>query len=629
MTEVNKIFQSIRVKGSNSTQLSLRDGQVVRGKVVKFFPDNKAMVNIGRQQVVAQLTTNLQANQNYLMQVNQTTPYIRLRIVSDEPAKTPDEAARILLKSSGLTASRAEQRLIASLLKDQLPISERNLAQILHLASLGSDENSHPILREMLTRNFPLTEQLYWAINQRVNQPISFSQSIQQIQGQLAQSESLTSQQIQLSAHLNVLTGNNMNEQQLLNTFVHQVLYELGRGSQTTFQLFQKGGLISSQMNFSQWDNLWRNWAQTNQVQFQLSTNSELTSNIKPEQLPISVSSKQISDVINQLANQQLNGSSRQIRMLQSFVQQLGMLKDETLSRMAPNQLNLMHNITQLPSYQQLANSLPATMQSYMQHLTQMMQNQNWKMAQQFLTSQEGQQLYQEINNLLTSQVVGQEQRALHFWNALVQSQMTNLNSFMNQLSAFFQLTQFELSVLRNQLPDYPSIQSLISTMAAQTSGTAMQENLQSVIQILQAMHLSYQEANRDWVQFSAHLPKEMFGLNEDLWMDFEGSKREDGSIHPRHCRVMFYLNLPNIEETVIDMQVKNSQIDLTIYHDQPNRVKGLAEEFKQMLAINLASHQYQLTNFDVKPLRQSYEVLETPYRGQSNHGYKGVDLKV
>lgn len=90
----------------------------------------------------------------------------------------------------------------------------------------------------------------------------------------------------------------------------------------------------------------------------------------------------------------------------------------------------------------------------------------------------------------------------------------------------------------------YPSILSQLQQVQSQSTSTSIQAAAQQIQQTIQAMHLSM-ESSRDFIQFSAQLPKEMLGLNEDLWMDFEGKKQTDGTIHPEQCRIMFYLDLP------------------------------------------------------------------------------------
>ncbi|MDV2580584.1 hypothetical protein [Alkalibacillus haloalkaliphilus] len=617
MAEINKVFQSIRVRESGTSNLSLRDGQVVSGRIMKFFPDQKAMVRIGQQQVVAQLSANLQANQNYLMQVNQTSPYIHLQVVSEEVVRTPNDAARILLEATGQQAGRQQQMMLAGFIRDQLPVTQQNVSNLLQLAQLGSD-HSDAILREMLSRNLPLTEQTFRAVDQRINQPMSFNQTVSQMQSQLAQNSSLTNEQAQLSLYLNAVNGRGQSNQQIMAHLTHQILTEIGRGSETTFQLLQKAGVISSQVSYNQWSNTWTSWAQTNQVSFQLGNNGLQTQNVN---LPFNMSAQGLQDGLANLANNQLAGGERSQKLLARFINQLSSLQGGTANR-----LNFLANFSQSSVFNQVQNSLPPAQQQMMQQVAQMLQQNQVSSLQQLLSSEQGEQLIRNLTQMLSTQVEQQQFRALNVWQTVFNqpASSTNMAQVMQQLQSFMHLTQNE-SMHRAQ--DYPTMQTLLSTVSGQV---VQSEPFQQMNQILQGIHLSLQDSSREWMQFSAHFPKEMFGLNEDLWMDFEGQKQSDGSIHPKNCRVMFYLSLPNLKDTVIDMHVKYGDVSLSIFHESPQVLSPLVHSMESMLNLNLDQKGYDLQSIEVKPLKE--EVIESISNSeveQAQTAYKGVDFRV
>ncbi|GAA0461130.1 hypothetical protein [Alkalibacillus silvisoli] len=617
MTELNKVFQSIRVRESNFSNLSLRDGQVVSGRIMKFFPDQKAMVRIGQQQVVAQLSANLQANQNYLMQVNQTSPYIHLQIVSDEVVRTPQDAARALLEATGQQANNQQQLMLALLIRDQLPVTQQNIANLLQLAQLGST-NSDAVLREMVSRNFPLNEQTFRAVDQRINQPISFNQTVSQIQSQLAQSPTLTNEQVQLSLYLNAISGRGQSNQQMMAHLTHQILTEIGRGSETTFKLLQKAGVVSFQVSYSQWANTWSSWAKTNQVSFQLGTNGLQTQNLN---LPFNLTSDGLQAGLGNLANNQLAGGERSQKLLSRFMNQLSSLQGGKADR-----VNFLSNFTQLPIFNHVQNSLPPSHQQMMLQVAQMLQQNQVGALQQLLSSEQGEQLIRSLTQTLSTQVDQQQFRALNIWQSLFNQPQTqsNMAQVMQQLQSFMNLTQHEVMV-RSQ--DYPTMQSLLSTTSSQIANP---EVFQQMNQMLQGIHLSLQDSSREWMQFSAHLPKEMFGLNEDLWMDFEGQKQSDGSIHPKNCRVMFYLNLPNLHEAIIDMHIKYGDVSLSIFHEKPEVLSPLVSRMESMLKVNLDKKGYDLKAVDVKPLKEEHhQVTQTNQTDYAEASYKGVDFRI
>ncbi|NIK10771.1 DUF4175 domain-containing protein [Alkalibacillus almallahensis] len=726
MAEVNKVFQSIRTGQANSNQVNLREGQVVSGRVMKFFPDNKAAVQLGQQQVVAQLNANLQSNQNYLLQVNRTNPNLHLQVVSEEPVRSPMDAARTLLNASHQQASRQETTMLAQMLREQLPVSQQNVGTLLSLARSESHD-AQTVLREMLTRQFPLTEQTFKAVDQRINNPLSVQQTLSQMQGQLGGSSQLTNAQMQLSLYIQALSGNQISNQQMMAQLTHQILSEIGRGSETTFQMLQKAGVIGQQTTFAQWSSTWSNWALNNQITFNIDSSGAATSTNLT--LPYNLTADQVQSGFQQLANQQLPGGLKTQQLMQSFMNQLSQLQQAGTER-----LNFLQNVTQLPVFNQVQSNLSSTNQQTMQQLVQFLNQNQGTQAQQLLNSDSGQQLMQNLNQLLGNQLTSEQSRGLQIWqNVMQSSQPTNMQQMMHQFQTFFNMTQQDhqatnrmqqaLAQVQNQLSqpnqqmlqqvlqavnqnqpaqvqqllssengqqlmqqlaqfnaqsmtqqdaramqvlnnmmqqlltqpqqsasfnqvmqqlqamfnqqdmvqaqmvrqDYPGMGQLLQATFAQTG----QESFGQMNQVLQAMHLSMQDTAKDWMQFSAQLPKEMLGLNEDLWMDFEGQRQADGSIHPQNCRVMFYLDLPNLEQTVLDMRVKQGEVSLDIYHENPKELEPLVNGLTETLKLNLRDKQYELNQIQVKPIEKQLQNPDIQQEESVESSYKGVDFRV
>ncbi|WP_027963171.1 hypothetical protein [Halalkalibacillus halophilus] len=630
-TEINQTFQSIRINDIGKAPLSLRDGQVVTGRVMKFFPDQKAAVRVGGQQLVAQLTTNLQANQNYLMQVNQTTPYIQLQVVSNEAIQTPNDAAQALLKVTQLQASRAEQNVLANLMKEQLPVSKENVSNVLQLARGNPNTQQQSILGEMLARNLPLNQSVYDALHQRLERPQQFQQSLQQISQQLSAIQRPTPEQIQLSQYLSTLTASGNSERQAMHHFSFQVLQEIGKGTQTTFQLLQRAGVVNQNVSFQQWSNEWTNWARNNQVQFTPGNNQS-----SPSNLPFNISTSQLQTGISQLQAQQLNVNNRQLNVLQSFVNQLNQTSQQSANP-TNHKANFMQNTTQTAAFQQLVQTLSSGDQQTMSRVASTMQNGQWSDVTTLLNSDSGRQLQQALSQVLQNQTGGQDQRAMQFWSQLF-SQMnpgsaSQVQSLVQQMQGFMNMSQFdalESNLVRNQMPDYPNIQTLLQAVSSQSNSSTLQDAIQQMNQIFQATHLSTQDSAREWMQFSAQMPKEMFGLNEDLFMDFEGEKMKDGTINPKHCRVMFYLDLPQLQETVVDMQVNRGEVSLSIYHENPKLVAQISNQLEGTLKSNLEAKDYDLVSFDVKSLHEqkNHSVNPAAFQNPSVPTSKGVDYR-
>lgn len=141
-----------------------------------------------------------------------------------------------------------------------------------------------------------------------------------------------------------------------------------------------------------------------------------------------------------------------------------------------------------------------------------------------FLHTTNGTQLIESLTHLQQLQTAGEQRRVLLFFRGLTQPPSESTTAVMAKLLSFMELTQVESG--KGKFNNLPSILSQLQQVQSQSTSTSIQAAAQQIQQTIQAMHLSM-ESSRDFIQFSAQLPKEMLGLNEDLWMDFEGKNKQ------------------------------------------------------------------------------------------------------
>lgn len=308
-SQVSQLFQSIRLSKPAQSALMLRVGQVISGKVVKFFPESRALIQIGQQQVVAQLDTNLEANQRYLLQVVEGEPAIKLRVVSNTPASLPAEQIERLLQAFGLKLSKNDQQLLQQLIERQVPLTKETLQQMFQLGKNDSQQMRAAILSEIAIRQLPITEEVYASLRHRMFEPVSFNQVVRNVQESL-QNAPQSIRNFQLASQLQLFNTQRSSEQ-LLHTFMFQTLNEVGSGSRTTFDLFQKAGLIPRNMSFAEWTARWSSWATQSQATFQLTPDGLQASRLNTTQLPVSIPFEQAGQNLTATAVEAPAGSSK------------------------------------------------------------------------------------------------------------------------------------------------------------------------------------------------------------------------------------------------------------------------------------------------------------------------------
>src|SRR5699024_10844292 len=62
----------------------LKPGQIIQGKIMKLFPDQKAQIQLGSQTIIAQLEASLSAGTKYHFQVQPSDDVVHLRVLGDQ-----------------------------------------------------------------------------------------------------------------------------------------------------------------------------------------------------------------------------------------------------------------------------------------------------------------------------------------------------------------------------------------------------------------------------------------------------------------------------------------------------------------------------------------------------------------
>jgi polyhydroxyalkanoate synthesis regulator phasin len=152
---------------------------------------------------------------------------------------------------------------------------------------------------------------------------------------------------------------------------------------------------------------------------------------------------------------------------------------------------------------------------------------------------------------------------------------------------------------------------------------------LDSFANRLTGLQLLSQESSGPIQQIFMQIPLALGNKQSDLTLQWTGRKTEDGQIDPGYCRVLFYLDLENINETVIDMQVQNRIISITVINDTEGLdyiVSRIGHQLKQQLS----TMNYHLSNVKVVSSLSKTPPIKTFSPSQLSHDqYRGVDLKI
>src|SRR5690606_7640696 len=122
-------------------------------------------------------------------------------------------------------------------------------------------------------------------------------------------------------------------------------------------------------------------------------------------------------------------------------------------------------------------------------------------------------------------------------------------------------------------------------------------------------------------------IPKEL--ADNDAVLRFE-SKNKNGQVDEDYCRIIFYLQLKKLRETVIDVNIQNRVINIAVYNETHISQNQLSPY------IALLKQQLEAKNYKLSSVKWISETKKNAQKKavddiflQPIAGYKGVDIKI
>ena len=114
------------------------------------------------------------------------------------------------------------------------------------------------------------------------------------------------------------------------------------------------------------------------------------------------------------------------------------------------------------------------------------------------------------------------------------------------------------------------------------------------------------------------------------MTIKWEGKKKADGKIDADFCRVLFYVEMPRLKQTVIDMQVQNRIVYLHIAAEIPGPLlKKISSPAVDSLKEALEAGGYRLSGVSFKEPAAVEKEKPPLARIMDNDRYMGVDIRI
>lgn len=166
----------------------------------------------------------------------------------------------------------------------------------------------------------------------------------------------------------------------------------------------------------------------------------------------------------------------------------------------------------------------------------------------------------------------------------------------------------------------------LIALMRDSSMTPALRETAEAIVMRMNGPLIQSGETGIQH-QLVMQVPLELFGRKIDSTLQWSGRMKEDGKIDPDYARVLFYLDLESIEKTVIDMQVQNRVVSVTVFNDESG-LRAIGAPLQTRLKNGLSEAGYTLSGVFFKPFAEEVKPEAKKASPIQTDG-QGVDFRI
>lgn len=626
-TSFNPIQMQQNAMTSTNQPLALKQGQVFHGTIKQLYPDQMAEIQVGNQKFIAKLEVPLKAGDAHFFQVTGTNPQTELKIVTGPMAQasTPSQQINQLLESMNLPKSAEMQQLLGHFMKAQLPISKEQLLQAeMWLKALPegiSKVDALQTIQKMIELKMPMINDVFQALMS--GQKTSGMTAIMDNFAQLLAKDTTLSESLRQNLMQQVQAIAKPFEVETGSAVLARLLQSLTNSSATmnekmqALSMLKESGILPQQATLQNWSKMneakaFQPIQQAGQViQTILATKPEnarqlveqLKSWTESQNLLTNEQKQQINQLVdrfNQLpvSKQTLDVFAKQMQdqLLKAFTQNTA----DRLFTQDAHTLSMKDHLLSL--FKQEANS-PSQTEALMRNLVKNSIDSSQPFIQQVVTQAEA-----LVQNSMDSKAME------HALKTVLKNLGISYEATLGSKSA-------DLHMIAHQLK--PQLHTLLQETNIPPQ---MKEAAEMLMTRMNGMQLSSGE-NGHQHQLIMQVPLEFFGKKMDATLQWNGRMKDNGKIDANYARVLFYLQMASMQETVIDMQVQNRVVTVTVFNEN-SEIQSLAEPLKAALKIGLAEKNYQLSGVFIKQFDKGQTEKVGPVVEQREE-QSGVDIRV
>lgn len=624
----SSIQPSLRNQLINEQSQSLKQGQVFHGTIKKLFPEQMAEVQMGNQKMIAKLEVPLKAGDSHYFQVTGVKPDLQLKVVTGPLQSTSTGQIQQLMDSLQLPKTANMQALVQHMVKEKMALSKDQL-----------------LIAEQWIKSLPpqvKRAEAFFAIQRMSELKLPFTNEVFRslISGQdkTGLHTLLDTLKLVLKNDSSIPQGQKVSIEQVLNQISNPLSKELG--GTIIGKLVES--LLSTTIPRSEKTTLLHVLKEAGLVAKQATVSDVLSSPTLSNASGKSENQGTIAQQIKQLQLPSQADVSLKLQGLNKSIQENPLLTSETKQQIQQT-LQKMEQVS--PKSQEWSILFKTLSTEVMKGFATASQTIPFQMDQQKLTPKD------HVLSILTSltgsrtdnktmenmTLVTSQSSQASIMKAVNQAELV-VQSGMNQkvieqvikqvlkdigfaYEAKFGQTNTNLSQLSETLKP-----QLVALLQDASIAVPVREAAETIISRMNGLQILSGE-NGPQHQLLMQVPLDFLGKRMDATLQWNGRMKEDGKIDSNYARIMFYLDLASLKETVIDMQVQNRVITVNIFNES-DALLPYAEPFKEALKLGLSSLDYQLSGVFIKNfIKEEVKPPTGPKASQMNS--KGVDIRI
>ncbi len=636
------IASSIIPQQTTQHSIELKKGQMIYGKVLKIHSNQTAEISLGQNKVTAVLDAPIALGERYWFQVQINDDQTMLKVLPNNGTnQNMKEMSIQLLQHFSLPQTKESLTLAHFLVKNQIPFTKEQFIQSLQwLNNSGNLTKNMQLLKMMNDFSLPFSENVFRSLVSFDN-GVSLQNLFNKLDNLLAVPKSGTEASIKALLSQFMATDAEKLGETGLQKLVASWLTSDGAQKANISSVLQNVGFLPKNENtFLQ------------QVLKQLGDNNTLVLNqlIKDvisslnqlQKNPDLVNFEQLSRIIH--ASQTTTGDHSLWNQLQKAVEQVSVTVAEasrdSVGKPIANELRLQ------TAYQQLAKATIA----YASSESRLDRVQLFRFLQLLYHAGQQEGSYESVRvnmaNMLTHAAEGKPLPYLSDTNEqlilkLLQTEITELTTPKSEVIAneIKQLIrQFGLGLehyLANvdkgasiKEAELLTLKPLLMQLVNETQSLSVKEQADQLLHKITAQQILSQSSG-PIQHFIVQIPLSFQGHYTESTLQWSGRKDDKGNIDPAFCRVLFYLQLENINETIVDMVVQNRVLKITVINENYKEIKESAMPLIAQVKANLAEIGYQVSGFSFIPPFEQKNESKSKSEVYDKAPYSGVDIKI